>query len=290
MIVMMVNDKTRFWNALRPFSFVVALSSCLLGVMLAVLDGSTEYILAGLLILLGVVLQAAVNLINDHSDRYSSKYNGQQRKNIKRNMQWGVFFFVIVIIGGLYLVSLRGIGLLILGAVGLLGAWGYTSAPVNYKQRGLGVVLVFFLMGVMMIGGCYFTMTGEYTSRIFWLSIPFSFFTSLLLLANELRDFEKDFQDNITTLTVRVGFEFSTRLYVVMLLSIYLASAWLYWRGMISTLVLLLLTLVALPGPLRMLKLAPADRRFLPQLTGRLFLGYSIAFMTTLWWEPVFFI
>lgn len=281
-------DKTRFIYALRPFSFVVAISSCLLGVVLGVVDGASENFLGVLLVATGLILQSAVNLINDYSDRFNPKYNSEQLQHILRNMRIGRALLLLVVVAGLYMVSIRGVPLFILGVVGIFGAWGYTCGTVNYKQRGLGVVLVFFLMGVMMIGGSYYTMTGDYNWNVFWLSLPFSLFTSLLLLANELRDFEEDSQNGISTLTVRIGFKRSKLLYGAMLLSVYIATMLLYGQGMLSTPLLLLLTIFAIPAPLRMLQLAPDSRKLLPQLTGRLYFGYSIAYLLTLWLEPTF--
>jgi 1,4-dihydroxy-2-naphthoate octaprenyltransferase len=279
-------DKTDFFRALRPFSFVVALSSCLLGVVLALQDGATTPYLGGLLVASGLLLQAAVNLINDYSDRDNPNYDASQRLKIVRNMRIGRGLLLLVVVAGLYMVSIRGLPLLLLGLVGILGAWGYTCGTINYKQRGLGVVLVFFLMGGMMVGGCYFTMTGHYTWRVFWLSLPFSLFTALLLLANELRDYEEDREHGIGTLSVRIGFIAATRLYGTMLLFIYGTSLLLYWQGLLSTPLLLLLTLIMVLPPLRQLRRDAAGRRLLPQVTGRLYLSYSAAYLITLWLEP----
>jgi len=279
-------DKTHFLIALRPFSFVVAISSCLLGVVLGLSDGGDNIFLAGLLVLTGLILQAGVNLINDYSDRNHQEYNTEQRQRIVRNMQVGRGLFILVIISGLYMVSIRGLPLLLLGFAGLVGAWGYTSDTINYKQRGLGVVLVFFLMGIMMIGGCYYTLTGTYSGYILFLSLPFSLFTSLLLLANELRDYEKDKNKAIATLTVRIGFIHSTRLYKIFLLLIYISSIFLVYKEMLSTLLLLLLSIIALPAPLRLLRADADNRNKLPQFTGRLYLIYSSAFLITLIMEP----
>ncbi|MCW8826061.1 MAG: prenyltransferase [Gammaproteobacteria bacterium] len=279
-------DKTRFIRALRPFSFVVAVSSCLLGVVLAYVDGAQNIYLGALLVVTGLILQSAVNLINDYSDRENREYSTEQRERIIRNMKIGRALFLMVVVLGLYMVSIRGLPLLALGLVGILGAWGYTCGTINYKQRGLGVVLVFFLMGVMMIGGCYYTMSGNYQWSIFWLSIPFSLFTSLLLLANELRDFEEDSKNGIATLTVRIGFNHSIKLYGVMLSLIYISSLLLYWQGMLSTVLLLLIPLIATPAPLRLLHRGPDSRKVLPQLTGRLYFVYSAAFLVTLMIEP----
>lgn len=73
-----------------------------------------------------------------------------------------MILFTVVIILGLYMVTLRGWPLLLLGIIGVAGAWGYTGSPFNYKQRGLGILMVFWFMGVLLIGGSYYVVSGSY--------------------------------------------------------------------------------------------------------------------------------
>ncbi|MES9897332.1 MAG: prenyltransferase [Candidatus Thiodiazotropha endolucinida] len=195
-----MNNKYTFVGALRPFSLVVAVATCGLGVSLALIDNADEHWLAWLVLLTGLLLQIAVNLVNDAPDLVNSELDQLSRQNILRNQKIGWIIMLLAVILGLYMVSIRGWPLLLLGMVGVAGAWGYTGGKVNYKQRGLGIVLVFLLMGVLLIGGSYYVLSGLYTWRVFWLSLPFSLLSSLLLLSNELRDYESDRDAGIRTL------------------------------------------------------------------------------------------
>ncbi len=143
-------DKTRFLSALRPFSLVVALAGCGLAASLAWQDGYRTPLPIALVMLAGLLLQAAVNLVNDHGDLHRPGFDAAQRRRIRRNARIGWLLFALVMVIGLYLVSLRGWPLALLGLVGLAGAWGYAAPPLDYKSRGLGVPLVFLFMGVLL--------------------------------------------------------------------------------------------------------------------------------------------
>lgn len=280
-----MNDKTRFLSALRPFSLVVAVATCGLGVSLALIDHASDATLAWLVLIAGVLLQIAVNLINDYGDLENFALTASQRWRIKRNALVGWIIMLIAVLLGLYMVTIRGWPLFVLGVVGVLGAWGYTGNPVNYKQRGLGILFVFLLMGVMLIGGAYYTLTGEYQWEVFCLSLPFSLLSSLLLLSNELRDYEEDLAAGIRTLTVRLGYQVGVKLYYLLVALLYFISALLFWGHKLPSLLLLMMTALALWTPLKLLNAPQTQRRILTPLTGRFYLIFSIAYFATIWME-----
>ncbi|MCG8084770.1 MAG: prenyltransferase [Candidatus Thiodiazotropha taylori] len=280
-----MSGKYSFIGAMRPFSLVVAIATCGLGVSLALIDQAVDGWLAWLVLLTGVLLQVAVNLINDTPDLQSSALAQAQREAIRRNARvgWGVMLLAIVL--GLYMVTIRGWPLLLLGLIGVAGAWGYTGGKVNYKQRGLGILLVFLLMGVLLIGGSYYVLTGIYTLEVLWLSLPFSLLSSLLLLSNELRDYEADREAGIRTLIVRIGYRSGVKLYYLLASLVYLVSALLYWTQMLPGIVMLLVTSIALVGPLNLLTANASKRRRLTPLTGRFYLLFGATYLATLWMQ-----
>ncbi len=276
-------DKTRFLSALRPFSLVVALAGCGLAASLAWQDGYRTPLPIALVMLAGLLLQAAVNLVNDHGDLHRPGFDAAQRRRIRRNARIGWLLFALVMVIGLYLVSLRGWPLALLGLVGLAGAWGYAAPPLDYKSRGLGVPLVFLFMGVLFVGGAYYAITGHFGWRVLWLSLPFSLLASLLLLSNELRDLEADRAAGIRTLSVRLGQARAVRLYRLLLAGVYLSALGLYMAGLLPGVLALALTLPALWQPLRLLQAPPQRRHALTPLTGRLYALFSLAFLAGLW-------
>jgi 1,4-dihydroxy-2-naphthoate octaprenyltransferase len=226
----------RAWlKALRPASLVIAGFSCFLGVALAWRDGRGNLLNAVLVLGAGIVLQAGVNLVNDFFEfkqrRVDDKIPYLAVFGAERDLlEWFIFLtglacFAVVVPVGLFLAWRTGWPLLALGAVGFVGGYFYTGEPFNYKRRGLGVVFVFFLMGVFMVAGSYYATAGMLSMLPVWASIPVSILVSLILLTNELRDFEPDSRHGIRTLTVRIGYPAAAGVYLALLVLAY-AGPW----------------------------------------------------------------
>jgi len=278
-------DKYTFIGAVRPFTFPVALITCSIGLLLAWQQGQFNVLQALLVLAGGVLLQAGVNLINDYSDLpLLRRYPDSQWKvrAVQRHFRLGMLCFLLASAIALYFVSLRGVNFLLLCLLGLAGALGYTLKPVNLKSRGFGVVLVFWLMGVLMIGGSAVALGAVLTPALILQTVPVSLLVSLLLLSNELRDFEADSQHGHTTLTVRAGYRFSVRLYLVLLALSYLLSALLLALGLLPGALWLLLSLPLVFGPVRLLNARPQQRTALTPATARLLLGFGVLFCVAL--------
>lgn len=281
-------SKYSFWRALRPFSFTVALVVCLTGIVSA--SVSTDYSLSSAILVMlgGLLLQAGVNLINDYADRHvlqrgaGSAAHLLALNRVEQNFRLGLICFLLASTIAFYLVTQVGTGLLWLALVGIVGALGYTLEPINYKRRGLGVVLVFWLMGVLMVSGSYFAVSGELPALVLWQSIPVSLLTALLLLSNELRDYEADQRDGIKTLSVRIGFAPAVKLYITIVVMAYLSALVLWLNGALQAPWALLPSLLCLPALYRLLQAEAEQRKPLTPLTGRLFLVFGLGFCLAL--------
>jgi 1,4-dihydroxy-2-naphthoate octaprenyltransferase len=281
--------KYQFWRALRPFSFTVALVICLTGITSAAVSTVIDPCAAVLVLLAGLLLQAGVNLINDYADRHQVRretlpgMDGTLAlRRIGYNFNAGLCCFLLAAVIGLYLVSRAGLPLLWLALVGIVGALGYTLEPINYKRRGLGVVLVFWLMGVLMVAGSYYAVSGELSATVLWQSLPVSLLTSLLLLSNELRDYEADRAAGIRTLTVRIGYTQAGRLYIACIAGAFASAVALWLNGSLSSLWPLLPALLCLKAPLVLINRPSEQRTPITPLTGRLFLVFGIGYCLAL--------
>lgn len=274
-----------FLHALRPFSFPVALTTCLIGLTTAWQADELIPLNAALVLLGGLLLQAGVNLINDYSDLAQLRQQpgaGQLALQVQRNFAWGLGCFLAAVPIGFYLVLDRSFDLLWLFVVGLVGALGYTLKPLNYKARGLAVVLVFWLMGVLMVSGSYVAAGGLLNRDILLLSVPISLLVSLLLLSNELRDYEADQAEGLKTLTVRIGYRAAQGLFYLLLLATLVWSLGLTWGGLLAQPWWLL---AALPFGLRLhryLTLPAGARRVLTPATGQLVMVFGLLFCLAL--------
>ncbi len=272
-----------FVAALRPFSLVVAMVSCGLGILLAAPSSGPEIALAAAVLISGVLLQCGVNLINDRADlQFICPLTPKMvkiRRQIERNFLVGIACFAVAAVIGLGIALQAGLAVAVIGLVGIFGAYAYTQEPFNYKRRGLGVVFVFVLMGVLMVQGAYIAISGGFSLRVLLHSLPISCLVSLLLLSNELRDYERDAADGIRTLCVSIGVANAVRLYWLLIAAAYLLTASTVLAGELRPSAWPLLPLLLLPAIGRVL--ATGERRPLTPLTGRFLLlfglGYALA-------------
>jgi len=271
----------RFLSALRPFSLVVAIISCALGIAIAWTEGFVNIPLALLVMLGGIAAQAGINLINDLEDLQQQSARLPEfhcaRMHILRNAKSGVICFVLAAVIALYLSWLRGWVLLLLIVVSAIIASGYNSGPVNFKHRGLAIFQVFLLMGVMMVQGAYYSMAGQFSAPALLHALPLGLLVSALLLSNELRDWEVDRENGIGTFTVRAGFVNARRLFWVLIAGCYGLSLVTYLSGELHQLLWLLL-------PLPMLipihgYLGSSNRMKLTPLTGRFLFVFGLAYI-----------
>ncbi len=223
------------FKAARLPSLVIAGFSCALGVALAYRDGRGDLLNALAVVVAGMALQAGVNLVNDFfefrqkkvGDKISSYGFSREDREFLEILIFlvGLAFFGLTGLLGLFLAWRSGWPVLVFGLIGWLFGFFYTGEPLNYKRRGLAVTLVFFSMGIIMIPGAYFAVAGRFSWTSVVASIPVSFLISLILLANELRDFESDRTFGIRTLSVRIGYRRSIAVFCALLACAYASPA-----------------------------------------------------------------
>ena len=87
-------------------------------------------------------------------------------------------------------------------------------------------------MGVFMITGSFYAITGTISKEIVLISIPVSLLVSAILLTNELRDYEADKSHDLKTLVVRCGLLTGKILYILLVLLAYIVSIILFFNGL----------------------------------------------------------
>lgn len=273
-----------FVKALRPFSLVVAVISCGLGILIAWNDGFQSVSIALLIMLGGILAQAGINLINDIEDLPlipDDHANQIMIKNmINSNTKAGIICFVFASLIGFYLISKQGWPLFVLILISGLASLSYNIGPLNFKHRGLAMVQVFLLMGVMMVQGAYLAMTGQFSAVAFLHSLPISLLVSLLLLSNELRDWEADKDKKVKTLSVRIGYKNAVLMYWALIATTYLLSIAFFFAGQLQQLLWFLLPLPLLI-PIRRY-LSATERVQLTPMTGRFFFLFGLSYMLAL--------
>jgi len=250
--------------AVRAFSFTASIIPPTVGAMLAFLhEVPTRWALFPLVLAASVFFHAGTNLVNDY---YDFRNNVDRRGTLGSSgllvrglmparsiIRGAVVFFVLGTLIGLYFVTIRGLPILTLGIIGLLGGYFYTGGPVGYKYRAMGEPLVFMLMGPLMVVGSYIVLTGKFGWDVVLVSLPVGCLVAAILQSNNLRDIADDEKAGVKTTAILVGRKLAGVEYFALVLSAYVIVAVLAAVKIVP--IWSLAVLVTLPAAARNLKI-----------------------------------
>ena len=259
-------------------------------VVATALAGSEASLLPALLALfVSLSLQVGVNYANDYSDGVRGTDNNRVGPTritasglaspaaVKRA---AFISFAVGAVAGFALAAMTSWWLILVGALAILAAWGYTGGKNPYGYLGLGELFVFIFFGVVATVGTFYVQTEQITLDSVLASIPMGAFSCALLAINNIRDRALDEPAGKRTLAVRFGDRNSRIFFAVLIISGYLAVAAMRnpW---------LLLTLLSAPVALSLLRgvfSGAQGKELIPYLakTGKLQLLFSILFSIAL--------
>ena len=183
---------------------------------------------AFLALVVSLFLQIAVNFANDYSD--GVRGTDTHRIGPVRLVASGLasadsvkvasfISFLIAAIAGIVLAVNISPWLLIVGAVSIWAAWGYTGGKKPYGYFGFGELSVFIFFGLVATVGSYYIQTEQFKWQIFLLAMPVGTLSCAILVINNLRDLPQDMLVGKRTMAVRIG-EKNTRVFFIFLLVI----------------------------------------------------------------------
>ena len=167
-----------------------------------------------LLALLGsVLIQAGTNLATDFFDFTDGV---QPKATLGGAIQSGLLTanavrraaiaaFAAGSVCGLIIVAYTGWPVFAAGLASVAAGYFYTAGPVMYGRRGLGEVMVFLFMGVLMVMASYYVQVQELTWASLYASLPVGLLVANILHANNVRDIENDRQAGKVTIAGLVG-------------------------------------------------------------------------------------
>jgi 1,4-dihydroxy-2-naphthoate polyprenyltransferase len=179
-------------------------------------------------LLVSLALQIGVNYANDYSDGIRGTddsrigpvrltASGLASPKAVRTAAQISFLFAAVI--GLTLAIATSWWIILVGALAINAAWGYTGGANPYGYKGLGDISVFLFFGIVATTGSYFVQTEELNLEIFIIAIPMGSLACAILAINNLRDRAQDQIVGKRTLAVRLGDRGARRLYIALLIS-----------------------------------------------------------------------
>jgi len=210
----------------RPKTLPAAVAPVMVGTALAF--PNPNYVNALLALVVSLALQIGVNFANDYSDGIRGTDadrvgpmrlvgSGLATPNAVRNTAFGCFS--IAAIAGLFLSSRSSLWLILIGALAISAAWGYTGGNNPYGYRALGEISVFLFFGVVAVLGTYFVQSEKITFLAVCASFPVGAFACAILVMNNLRDRAKDLEVGKRTLAVVLGDRATRILYLSLLMS-----------------------------------------------------------------------
>jgi 1,4-dihydroxy-2-naphthoate polyprenyltransferase len=221
----------RIWvMAARPRTLPAAIAPVLVGTAAAVQwAGHLPRWGAFAAALLGsVFIQIGTNLANDYSDAKRGADSADRLGPVRvtsaglvtpQRVLWATWIAFAVAIGcGIYLATVAGLVILLIGAVSIAAGVLYTGGPRPYGYAGLGEVFVFLFFGLVAVNGSYYVQIEQLDALPLGLSISIGFLATAILVVNNVRDLETDRRAGKMTLAVRIGRAEAVNLYRLLVL------------------------------------------------------------------------
>ncbi len=175
-----------------------------------------------------LLIQVGTNLANDYSDARRGA-DTDERLGPVRVTAGGLvppsqvllatyITFGLAILVGIYLISISGWPLLVVGLLSILAGVLYTGGPRPYGYAGLGEIFVFLFFGIVAVAGTYYVQTVEVNWQSLALAVPVGLLASAILVVNNVRDIDTDRRAGKNTLAVRLGRERTRQLFAAMVL------------------------------------------------------------------------
>jgi 1,4-dihydroxy-2-naphthoate octaprenyltransferase len=208
----------RIWvMAARPRTLPAAIAPVLVGTAAAVYwAGKLPRPAAFAAALVGsIFIQIGTNLANDYSDAKRGADTADRLGPVRvtsaglvtpqrvLNATW--IAFGVAVACGVYLTTVAGVVILVIGALSIAAGVLYTGGPRPYGYEGLGEVFVFLFFGLVAVNGSYYVQVEALDALPLGLSIAVGFLATAILVVNNVRDIETDRRAGKMTLAVRMG-------------------------------------------------------------------------------------
>jgi 1,4-dihydroxy-2-naphthoate octaprenyltransferase len=197
-----------------------------------------------------IFIQIGTNLANDYSDAKRGADTADRLGPVRvtssgllapRRVLIATWIaFGIAAIAGIYLATVAGWIIILVGVVSIAAGVLYTGGPRPYGYAGLGELFVFLFFGVVAVNGSYYVQLEEIDALPLLLSVGVGFLSTAILVVNNVRDLDTDRRAGKNTLAVRIGRERARQLYVTLvagafaILPIAIAAGDGPWLGMLA--------------------------------------------------------
>jgi 1,4-dihydroxy-2-naphthoate octaprenyltransferase len=235
----------------RPNFIAITVVACLLGMSTALACGHPIQIGKGFVTcLLATLVHAAANVLNDFHDALNGAdaanaeglfpftggarliQNGYVTVEDTARLAWALV--ILVIPCGLLLAVYTGGGLIVLGFIGLLAAWAYSSPPLALMTRGCGELTVGLTWMLVVVGADY-VQRGQFFFIPWVVALSFALLVVNILLINGFPDARADASVGKRTGVVCLGHDGAAVAYGLVAFMAYAwvgIGVWMFWHPM----------------------------------------------------------
>ncbi len=234
-------NQIKLWTlGARPKTLFAAISPIIAATFYTLYLNQFDFALTFLALVVALALQVGVNYANDYSDGIRGtdaervgpiRLVGQKLARPKSVKRAAFISFGFAALAGLLItVLISELWILLVGLSAIVSAWFYTGGKRPYGYAGFGEVFVFVYFGLVATIGTVYIQTKMIDIESFILGSAMGSFAVAILLANNLRDVQKDTLVNKRTLAVLIGAK-KTRLllFVVLLKPFFNLSFFMYF-------------------------------------------------------------
>jgi 1,4-dihydroxy-2-naphthoate polyprenyltransferase len=276
----------RWLLAIRPKTLGISVAPVLVGSSLAYAElGRLQWLTATAALIVALFIQIGTNLYNDAAD-HERGADGPERIGPARATAQGWFTsaqvksashlcFGLAFLLGIYLASVGGWPIVVVGLLSLASGYAYTGGPKPIAYSASGELFVFVFFGLVAVMGSYYLQTLQLSLNSFYCACALGLLAAAVLLVNNYRDLETDTKAHKLTLTHYLGTKRSHIIYGLFLLLPFLlplllssVGGWIWLILILTPAALLLLRSFIQEKP------GPIFNRYLAN-TARLQLAYS---------------
>ncbi|HEY5658001.1 MAG TPA: 1,4-dihydroxy-2-naphthoate polyprenyltransferase, partial [Myxococcota bacterium] len=230
-----------WWSAARPRTLGVSVAPVLVGTAVAHAHGAARALPALAALLGALLIQIGTNLANDLFDAQKGA-DTDDRIGPPRAVQMGwltptqmrngaALAFAAAAAVGIYLISVGGWPIALVGALSIAAGIAYTGGPWPLAYHGLGDAAVFLFFGVVAVCGTCWVQMLALPGDAIAASLALGALATAVLVVNNLRDVDTDRRAGKRTLAVRWGRRGARAEYAALLLLAYAVPLALWIGG-----------------------------------------------------------
>jgi 1,4-dihydroxy-2-naphthoate octaprenyltransferase len=196
-----------------------------------------------------IFIQIGTNLANDYSDAKRGADTADRLGPVRvtsaglvtpqRVLRATWIAFAVAVACGIYLATVAGIVIIVVGILSIAAGVLYTGGPRPYGYAGLGEVFVFLFFGLVAVNGSYYVQLEQLDALPLGLSISIGFLATAIIVVNNVRDIETDRRAGKNTSAVRIGRANAVTMYRLLVIGAFLVLPVALWAGEASALPLI---------------------------------------------------